>query len=165
MNRTPFLFLILLILLSGCHQIEDYHYVYKASSALYDERNNEWIVKFYGPKEIDIESSRDALSMYNIEKVYRQLVGEISYDVYSPISGDTYDDLHSLDQKIKIPYNDFTFGYLHLEYYDQYAASGKKKIANYFLESSKDGVAFLEQPLHFDPAIVYEIVQSARTVN
>lgn len=156
----------LIFIFTGCEKWEEHHYVYSASAALYNETNNDWTVHIYGPKEVSLDSYAEALSFDNVEHVYRRLVGEISISNHTiPSPSQDINDIHaSSDNTIKIPYNTFVFGYLHVEYHDQFSSNGKTTKKDFFLEPTKTGVDFLDQPHSFDPAIVYAIVSSARVV-
>ena len=142
-----------MFILQSC-QKEKREYVYNVSASLYTCLKEKNTVKDLGPKDVVIKTSRDPLDEINLVELYTNLAGHTwSQSIFMDNS------------ETSIPYNRFTFGYLHIVYHDsdKYDSLSKfRETVDYFLQPYSGGVIFWDhRPNDYDERALNEVVESA----
>lgn len=147
-------FLGMMLLFSGCEEPR-HHYIYNVKAAIYDQKGNQWIVKYLGPQTKEVNSRMDVLSESNLMPVFYGLPG------LSDFRKTDWD----IDTGSHTTYYDFEFGILHIEYQDYVSDLQKQSNVTYFVECRHGSVYFYSKPEHYDPTLVQFVISHAVPVN
>ena len=137
------------VALIGCQP--EHEYVCTTRAALYDKKNDEWTVKYLGPK--DIVSRRDPWS--NLRVIYEKLAGtswSTLNDPWTPTSSTPN----------PVPYNEFKFGFLTIDYYDRLSGFRHQEKIETYIEVQGEGVLFPDEPLQYEWSLVLWVVENAK---
>lgn len=146
-----------LLITSAC--LKEHQYVYSAKTALYTDSKNKCTVKYLGPKKGEIKSSQSITSESELRVIFTELAGTSSYSTLSSkFIGDV--EVPTTDWHT-IPYNEFTFGLLHIEYWDRLSELQKHETVDYFVDPRVGTVLFQERPERFDITYIQDVMRRA----
>ncbi len=138
-----------MLIFAGCERPK-YHYIYNVKAEVYVYKGNHWTVINLGPKTIEVNSRKDALSDDNLHYILFSFpeINRLRKSIYEPLS-ETYET-----------YYDFEFGILHIKSQNPASLIQKQYTESLFFEGGW-AVSFHTQPLHYDPALVQYVITHA----
>ena len=116
-------------------------------------------MKYLGPKNGEIKSSKSVLTEFEVKSIFMELAGRSSYSTSSTtVIGGVEVPTTSWET---IPYNEFTFGLLHIEYWDRLSELQKHETVDYFVDPREGTVLFQEKPTRFDITYIQDVMRRA----
>ena len=155
--KSIFPILGIILITSAC--VKEHQYAYSAKTALYTDGKSKCTVKYLGPKNGEIKSSKSVLTDFELSSIFMDLAGKSSYSTSSTtVIGGVEVPTTSWET---IPYNKFTFGLLHIEYWDRLSELQKHVTVDYFVDPREGTVLFQEKPIRFDLTYIQDIMRRA----
>lgn len=146
-----------MLITSAC--LKEHQYVYSAKAALYTDGKTRCSVKYLGPKNGEIKSSKSVLAEFELRSIFMDIAGKSYYSTSSTMFiGDVEVPTSSWET---IPYNEFTFGLLHIEYWDRLSELQKHETVDYFVDPRVGTVLFQERPERFDITYIQDVMRRA----
>ena len=139
--------------------MKEHQYAYSAKTALYTDDKTKCTVKYLGPKNGVIKSSKSVLTEFELKSIFMELAGKSYYSTSSTTFNGDVEVLTSSWETI--PYNEFTFGLLHIEYWDKLSEPQKHETVDYFVDPRVGTVLFLEKPDRFDITYIQDVMRRA----
>ena len=156
-RKTVLPILGMMLITSAC--LKEHQYAYSAKTALYTDGKTRCTVKYLGPKNGEIKSSKSVLTEFEVKSIFMELAGRSSYSTSSTtVIGGVEVPTTSWET---IPYNEFTFGLLHIEYWDRLSELQKHETVDYFVDPRVGTVLFQERPERFDITYIQDVMRRA----
>lgn len=155
--KSVFSILGIMLITSAC--LKEHQYAYSAKTALYTDGKTKCTVKYLGPKNGEITSSKSVLTEFELSSIFMELAGKSYHSTSSTtVIGGVEVPTSSWET---IPYNEFTFGLLHIEYWDRLSELQKHVTVDYFVDPREGTVYFQTKPKRFDITYIQDVMRRA----